>query len=83
MGSANRVPECSTEEGATKGYVVLQRDLGSLRVPAFVAFFISSILFGLGLLSLHWREKDQMAAEAAKAGPVAVPAKDDSELAKV
>ena len=49
-----------------------------------MAFFISLILFGLGLLALHWREKDQMAAEAAKAGPVAVPAKDDdSELAKV
>ena len=54
-----------------------------MRVPAFVAFFISLILFGLGLLALHWREKDEMAAEAAKAGPVAVPAKDDSELTKV
>ena len=76
-------PECSTAQGAQTGYVVLERDLGSLRVPAFVAFFISLILFGLGLLALHWREKDAMAAEAAKAGPVAVPAKDDSELAKV
>ena len=39
------------------GYVVLVRDLGSLRVPPFVAFVMSTILFGLGLLGLHWREK--------------------------
>jgi hypothetical protein len=76
-------PECSTAQGAQTGYVVLTRDLGSLRVPPIVAFFISLILFGLGLLALHWREKDEQAAEAAKAGPVAVPARDDSELAKV
>ena len=76
-------PECSTAQGAQTGYVVLTRDLGSLRVPPIVAFFISLILFGLGLLALHWREKDEMAAEAAKAGPVAVPARDDSELTKV
>ena len=31
---------------------------------------ITAILFGLGLLELHWREKDEMEAEAkAKAGP--------------
>ena len=76
-------PECNTAQGAKTGYVVLQRDLGSLRVPPFVAFLIALILFGLGLLALHWREKDEMAREAAKAGPVAVPARDDSELAKV
>jgi hypothetical protein len=76
-------PECSTAQGAKTGYVVLKRDLGSLRVPPIVAFFISLILFGLGLLALHWREKDELAVEAAKAGPVAVPARDDSELAKV
>jgi hypothetical protein len=76
-------PECISDDGATTGYVVFTPAHGSLRVPAFVAFFISLILFGLGLLALHWREKDEMAAEAAKAGPVAVPAEDDSELAKV
>jgi hypothetical protein len=63
--------------------VVLHRDLGSLRVPPFVAFVMSLLLFGLGLLGLHWREKDEMALEAAKAGPVAVPARDESELTKV
>ena len=76
-------PECSTAQGAKVGYVVLHRDLGSLRVPPFVAFCMSLLLFGLGLLGLHWREKDEMALEAAKAGPVAVPARDDAELTKV
>lgn len=76
-------PECDTAQGAKTGYVVLKRDLGSLRVPPFVAFVMSLLLFGLGLLGLHWREKDEMALEAAKAGPVAVPARDDSELTKV
>jgi hypothetical protein len=76
-------PECNTAQGAQTGYVVLRRDLGSLRVPPFVAFGISLILFILGLLALHWREKDEMELEKAKAGPVAVPARDDSELTKV
>jgi hypothetical protein len=58
-------PECDPQ--GTKGWVILQRDLGSLRIPAFVAFFMFLILFILGLLLLHWREKDEMEAEAAKA----------------
>ncbi len=57
-----------------QGYIVLERDLGSLRVPPFVAFLMFSVLFGLGLLALHWREKDE-AALAALAGPVPVPSK--------
>jgi hypothetical protein len=78
-------PECDTTEGAVKGWVILERDLGSLRVPPFVAFAMSLILFVLGLLALHWREKDEMALEEAKAsGTVAaVQARDDSELTKV
>jgi hypothetical protein len=80
-------PECDNSADAVSGYVVLYRDLGSLRVPAFVAFFTSLILFGLGLLALHWREKDQNAleeeAKAAPARPVAVPAPDEPELTKV
>jgi hypothetical protein len=82
-------PQCDNSADAVRGYVILFRDLGSLRVPAFVAFFMSLILFVLGLLALHWREKDEMALEqAAKdeaAGPVAVPDpdRDESELTKV
>lgn len=79
-------PECATGAGAKKGFVVLQYDLGSVRVPPFVAFLGSLILFGLGLLCLHWREKDIMeakAAEEAAKAPKPAPAPDDSELAKV
>ena len=61
---------------------MLSRDLGSLRVPPFVAFCMFSILFVLGLLMLHWREKDEMEAEAKKqkqqepeSRPTPVPAK--------
>ena len=54
--------ECAP--GGEQGFVILQRDLGSLRVPPFVAFGMSVILFVLGLLMLHWREKDEMAQQA-------------------
>ena len=35
-------------------------------MPPFVAFCAFTILFLLGLLMLHWREKDEMEVEAAK-----------------
>ncbi len=80
-------PQCDTSADAVSGYVVLFRDLGSLRVPTFVAFGMSLILFILGLLGLHWRERDQQKleeeAKAAAAGPVAVPDPDEPELTKV
>ncbi len=60
-------PECDPD-GVT-GFVVLTRDLGSLRVPPFVALIMSSILFVLGLLMLHWREKDEAEVEAKKQEP--------------
>ena len=69
-------PECAT--GGVRGFVILERDLGSLRVPPFVAFGMSLILFVLGLLMLHWREKDEMAlAEETRPAPAParVPAK--------
>jgi hypothetical protein len=67
-------PECATD--GIRGFVVLERDLGSLRVPAFVAFGMSLILFVLGLLMLHWREKDEMTlAEEKRPVPAPVPAK--------
>ena len=79
-------PECATGADASKGYVVLEYDLGSVRLPPFVAFVISAIAFGLGLLMLHWREKDlaeaKAAAEAAKK-PKTAPTPDEPELAKV
>ncbi|HEX5588410.1 MAG TPA: hypothetical protein VFZ17_13940 [Acidimicrobiia bacterium] len=70
-------PECA--DGGKTGYVVLTRDLGSLRLPPFVAFVTFSILFLLGLLMLHWRERDEQEAEVAAqqgdAAPERVPAK--------
>jgi hypothetical protein len=79
-------PECASGADAQKGFVVLTFDLGSVRVPPFMAFLMFSALFGLGLLCLHWREKDIMEAreaEAAAKAPKPTPTPDDSELAKV
>ena len=80
-------PQCDNSADAKAGYVVLFRDLGSLRVPPFVAFGMSAILFILGLFGLHWRERDEQKLEeeraAAAAGPVAVPDSDEPELTKV
>ena len=77
-------PQCAD---AQRGFVVIKFDYGTLRLPPFVVLVISGLLFGLGLLALHWREKDEQAAaaeaEAKAAGPVAVSDKDDAELAKV
>lgn len=53
-------------------FIVLRRSLGSLRVPPMVTFFISSILFVLSLLGLHWRERDEQARAAA--GSIPAPA---------
>lgn len=61
FGVAPPTPTC--DPSSTKsGFVIMKRDFGSLRVPPFVAFCISVILFALGLFSLHWREKDERAA---------------------
>ena len=76
-------PECASGADAQRGFVVATFDYGTLRLPPFVVIVITAILFGLGLLALHWREKDEMERAKAKAGPAAVPARDDSELTKV
>jgi hypothetical protein len=57
-------PPAQCKAGSDKsGFIVLKRDLGSLRIPAMVAWISSILLFGLGLLLLHWREKDERAAK--------------------
>jgi hypothetical protein len=79
-------PECATGDAAKKGFAVLEFDLGSVRVPPFMAFLAFTALFGLGLLCLHWREKDLASAKEAEEAaqrPEPVPAPDDPELAKV
>lgn len=78
-------PECASGADAQRGYIVAQYDFGTLRLPPFIVLVITGILFGLGLLMLHWREKDEheakAAAEAKAARPVAVS--DEPELTKV
>lgn len=61
-------PTCD-KTSPKNGFVILSREFGSLRIPPFVTFVLSSILFALGLLSLHWREKDERAAAAAAQVP--------------
>jgi hypothetical protein len=63
-------PECDPESDR-QGFIVLEYDLGSIRVPPIVAFVMFSLLFGLGLLALHWRERDE--AELRATGPTPVP----------
>ena len=55
FGAKPPVPKCGDD---SRQLLVLERDLGSLRVPPFVAFIAFSLLFGLTLLALHWRERD-------------------------
>ncbi|MCJ7671354.1 MAG: hypothetical protein MUP67_04820 [Acidimicrobiia bacterium] len=75
FGVAPPPPECKA--GSDKsGFIVLKRDLGSLRVPPFVAWISSILLFGLGLLLLHWREKDERAAKRRAEAPAETSAED-------
>ncbi len=55
-------PVCDKSKGIDS--LVFVRDLGSMRMPPFVAFLASGTLFALFLLGLHWRERDllEMAA---------------------
>ena len=66
-----------------RGFVVLRATSARCGCPPFVAFVIVAILFVLGLLCCTGGSRTRWRPEKAKAGPVAVPARDDSELAKV
>lgn len=63
FGDPIPTPKCDPDKPVS--YLVLERDLGSLRVPPFVVLVASSILFVLSLLGLHWRERDLAEAQAA------------------
>jgi hypothetical protein len=76
FGVAPPEPEC-VEGSDNNGFLVLSRDLGSLRVPPIVAFVASVLLFGLGLLALHWREKDERAAKK-RAEAASAPAEESA-----
>ena len=76
------VPKC---DGDDRQLLVLQRDLGSLRVPPFVALIAFSLLFGLTLLCLHWRERDlqEQAAKVADEADAITRAAAENEPEKV
>jgi hypothetical protein len=50
-------------------FVILERDLGSLRQPPFVYFVCFLLLFGLSLLGLHWYELDERERKSAALVP--------------
>ena len=65
FGLAPPEPECD-DNSDKNGFLVLERDLGSLRIPPIVAWVCSILLFCLGLLALHWRERDEQEAQKHK-----------------
>jgi hypothetical protein len=69
-------PECDPTSDKN-GFMVLERDLGQLRLPPILALICSVVLFGLGLLGLHWRERDEQEAARRReaGGPAPVPAR--------
>ena len=64
FGVAPPAAACDTSN-PKNGYMVLEYNLGTVRQPPMIAFLSSVILFGLGLLGLHWYDKDRKAARAA------------------
>jgi hypothetical protein len=70
FGTVPPDPECApngSAEAENNGFVVLEYNLGDVRLPPVIAFSSSVILFALGLLMLHWYEKDRKALAAASA----------------
>ena len=70
FGTPPDTPTCAvegTEEAKSNGFVVLEYNLGDVRLPPIVAFFSFTILFILALLMLGWYEKDRKALAAAEA----------------
>ncbi len=68
------IPAPTCDRAQPVDVVVFERDLGSLRVPPLVVLIASSILFGLSLLALHWRElEEREVQERAGAGGPPVP----------
>jgi hypothetical protein len=54
-------------------YVILEHDLGTLRQPVILYFFMSLALFALSLLGLHWYELDARERRRAGLAPVPTP----------
>jgi hypothetical protein len=74
FGTAPPEPECApngSAEAENSGFMVLEFNLGDVRLPPIIAFASSVLLFALGLLMLHWYEKDRKALAAASAAATA------------
>jgi hypothetical protein len=68
VGQAPPVPEC--DPLVPTQWIILERDLGSIRQPPVFYFIGFSILLALSLLGLHWYEKDQRERQARGLTPV-------------
>ncbi|MBM3660053.1 MAG: hypothetical protein FJW95_11220 [Actinobacteria bacterium] len=78
FGVAPDVPECAeegTKNAEDNGFVVLEYNLGDVRLPPVVAFVSSVILFVLGLIMFGWFEKDRRAELAAQSETAKTPAR--------
>jgi hypothetical protein len=78
FGVAPDEPTCAAEgtpNAEKNGFVILEFDLGDVRVPPMIAFISSVILFVLGLVMFGWYEKDRRAEQAARAEPAKTPAR--------
>lgn len=78
FGVAPDTPACAaegTDKAKNNGYVVLEYNLGDVRLPPIIAFISSVILFVLGLLMFGWYEKDRRAEIAAQSQTATTPAR--------
>jgi len=78
FGVAPDAPACAedgTPNAADNGYVVLEFNLGDVRLPPLIAFISSVILFVLGLIMFGWYEKDRRAELAAESETAKTPAR--------
>jgi hypothetical protein len=68
LGTVPPTPTC--DPLVPKQWIILERDLGSIRQPPVFYFFGFLFLFGLSLLGLHWYEKDHRERQAGALTPV-------------
>jgi hypothetical protein len=68
--SGNAVTPAVCDPLQATHYVILSHDLGTLRQPVVLYWFLVLILFGLSLLGLHWYELDERARKRASLAPV-------------
>jgi hypothetical protein len=78
FGVAPDAPECAedgTPAAEDNGFVILEYNLGDVRLPPVIAWISSIILFVLGLVMFGWYEKDRRAERAAQHESAKTPAR--------